>query len=95
MAKVGFTYLLTNKNKTVLYCGVTSHLRKRIWEHKAKIFPGFTKKYNVAHLIYFEIFPDIRSAISREKVIKKMLRLEKVQLINKSNPKWKDLYASL
>jgi putative endonuclease len=95
MAKIGFTYLLTNKNKTVLYCGVTSDLRKRVWEHKNKIHHGFTKKYNVEHLIYFEIHDDIQSAIRREKVIKKMLRKDKIGLIEQSNSDWKDLFSTL
>ena len=95
MIKIGFTYLLTNKNETVLYCGVTSDLRKRIWEHRNKIYPGFTKRYNADRLVYFEIHDDIETAILREKKIKKMLRRDKITLIEQNNPEWKDLYTSL
>ena len=91
MAKTGFTYILANKNRTVLYCGVTSNLEKRLWEHKNKVFPGFTKKYNVDCLVYFEILNDIESAIYREKMIKKKSRMGKIKLIETSNPDWKDL----
>ena len=91
MQKSGFIYILANKNRTVLYCGVTSNLEKRIWEHKNKINPGFTKKYNVDRLVYFEIHDDIESAIFREKMIKKKSRQGKVELIEVDNPDWRDL----
>ena len=94
MAKTSFTYILANKNRTVLYCGVTSNLEKRIWEHKNKIHPGFTKKYNVDRLVYFEIHDNIEFAIYREKMIKKKSRLGKIKLIEVSNPEWKELLAN-
>ncbi len=71
MSKSGYTYILVNKHRTVFYCGVTSNLEKRIWEHKNKIHPGFTKKYNIDRLVYFEIHDSIEFAIFREKMIKK------------------------
>ena len=91
MEKIGYTYILTNKSRTVLYCGVTSCLEKRIWEHKNKIFQGFTKKYNVDRLVYFEAYLDIESAIYREKMIKKKSRQGKVRLIESNNPQWEEL----
>ena len=91
MDKIGYTYIVTNKNRTVIYCGVTSCLEKRIWEHKNKLFPGFTKKYNVDCLVYYEVHNDIVSAICREKMIKKKLRQQKIKLIEASNPDWKEL----
>jgi putative endonuclease len=81
---------MTNKSGT-LYVGVTNNLKKRVYEHKSKLIDGFTKKYNITRLLYFETFSDIRSAIRREKTIKGWLRRKKVELINKSNPEWNDL----
>ena len=94
MAKGGFTYILTNKNRTVLYCGVTSCLEKRTWEHKNKVFPGFTKKYNVDCLIYYEWHDSIESAIYREKMIKKKSRNGKIKLIEQTNPDWQELKSN-
>lgn len=94
MHKSGFTYILTNRHRTVLYCGVTSNLEKRVWEHKNKIYPGFTEKYNVDRLVYFEIHDSIESAIFREKMIKKKSRLGKIKLIEFNNPDWKELLAN-
>ncbi|MHC4477091.1 MAG: GIY-YIG nuclease family protein [Planctomycetota bacterium] len=85
-----FVYIMTNKSGT-LYVGVTNNLKKRVYEHKSKLIDGFTKKYNITRLLYFETFSDIRSAIRREKTIKGWLRRKKVELINKSNPEWNDL----
>ena len=70
MSKNGFVYFLTNKNDAVIYTGVTSDLKKRVWEHKNKAVEGFTKKYNVDKLVYYEMFESIANAISREKQIK-------------------------
>lgn len=83
---------MTNKNNTVLYTGVTNSLRRRGWEHKSLIYPSFTKKYNVTKLVYFESFDNPSDAIKREKQIKAGSRKNKIGLINKSNPEWKDLY---
>ena len=85
-----FVYIMTNKSKT-LYTGVTNNLQRRVYEHKEKIFKGFTAKYNVTKLVYFEIFNDINSAIRREKQIKGWLRKKKIDLIETTNPEWKDL----
>jgi putative endonuclease len=90
--KKGYVYILTNTNNTVLYTGVTSNLVKRVYEHKNKEVEGFTKKYNLHKLIYYEIFEDIVNAITREKQIKGWLRSKKISLIKKVNPDWNDLY---
>jgi len=86
---------MTNKRKTVLYTGVTNDLTKRVYEHKAKLVAGFTKKYNVNRLIYYELFDDIRNAVTREKQIKAGSRQKKINLINSMNPMWNDLYYDL
>ena len=87
-----YTYLLTNINNTVVYTGVSNDLVRRIFEHKRKLFKGFTEKYNVDKLIYFEKFDYIDLAIKREKQIKGYSRAKKIALINKLNPEWMDLY---
>jgi len=79
----------------VLYTGVTNDLVRRVYEHKQKLIDGFTRKYNVTKLVYFEVFRDIRSAITREKQIKGGSRAKKVELISRMNSTWKDLYDSL
>ena len=86
-----YVYIITNKRKTVLYTGVTNDLTRRMYEHKSKTIEGFTKKYNVDTLVYFETTTDIKSAIAREKQIKNLLRRKKEELINAVNPEWKDL----
>ena len=91
MDKGGYTYILVNKSRTVLYCGVTSCLEKRVWEHKNKMFPGFTKKYNVNCLVYYEVHDTIECAIYREKMIKKKSRKGKIKLIEDGNPCWKEI----
>jgi putative endonuclease len=87
-----YIYILTNKNNKVLYVGVKNNLTRRIWEHKSKLVEGFTKKYNVDKLVYFESFDSPSDAIKREKQLKAGSRKKKVELINKLNPEWKDLY---
>lgn len=87
-----YIYILSNKNNSVLYTGMTNSLMRRVWEHKAKLIEGFTKKYNVDKLVYFESFDNPRAAIKREKQIKAGSRKKKIELINKLNPDWKDLY---
>ena len=87
-----FTYILTNKNHTVLYKGVTNDLSRRCHEHKNKLVKGFTEKYNVDKLVYFELFDFIDLAINREKQIKGYSRKKKEDLINSINPAWIDLY---
>jgi putative endonuclease len=90
-----YVYILTNKYNKVLYIGITSDLLKRIFEHKQKYVEGFTKKYNVDKLVYYEIFEDVDLAIAREKYLKSKRRQIKIELIEKSNPQWNDLYISL
>ena len=86
-----YVYILTNKTHTVLYTGVTNNLEKRVYEHKSKLVEGFTKRYNVNKLVYFETTTDVNSAIQREKQIKNLLRSKKEVLIQQINPEWKDL----
>jgi len=86
-----YVYILANKNNKVLYIGVTNNLHRRLYEHKNKLIEGFTEKYNVNKLIYFEETEYIKSAILREKEIKKWRREKKENLINTINSEWKDL----
>jgi len=90
--KRGYIYLLTNRTNAVIYTGVTSDLQKRVYEHKQGLAEGFTKKYNVHKLVYYEIFDSIAEAIIREKQIKGGSRIKKISLIKNSNPEFKDLY---
>ncbi len=90
-----YVYMLTNKKKGVLYIGVTSELQKRIWEHKEKIYKGFTAKYNADLLVYYEIFDAPEHAILREKQLKNWHRDWKINLIEADNPEWNDLYEDL
>ncbi len=87
-----YVYILTNKNHTVLYTGVTNDLSRRVWEHKEKMHNGFTKWYSVNKLVYCEPFDDVRDAIAREKQIKAGSRQKKIDLINSVNKEWRDLY---
>ncbi len=92
MVKCGYTYIMTNVNKTVLYVGVTSDLEKRITQHKTHYFKGsFTSRYNLEICIYYEEFPTIMEAIINEKEIKKWNRSKKENLINKVNPDWVEI----
>jgi putative endonuclease len=86
-----YVYILTNWNNRVMYVGVTNNLERRIFEHKNKLLEGFTKKYNLNKLVYFETTSDIRSAIHREKEIKNWRREKKNRLVETSNPEWNDL----
>ena len=95
MEKKGYTYIITNKNNTTLYIGVTSNLKKRIWEHKNKVVEGFSKKYNLDKLVYFEILEDIETALNREKFLKGKKRQYKVNLIEKMISGWRDLYEDI
>ena len=85
-----YVYILTNPSRT-LYTGVTNNLRRRVMEHKQKLVPGFTEKYNINLLVHFEVFEDVRNAIAREKRIKAWTRAKRVALIESTNPKWNDL----
>ena len=95
MKTESYVYLLANAHGNVLYTGVTSDLIRRIYEHKNKMVTGFTQKYNVDRLVYFEVCPDIMAAITREKQIKGWSRKKKDALINALNSAWADLYPSL
>ncbi len=86
---------MTNKSNTVIYTGVTNDLKRRVYEHKEKLIDGFTKKYNVNKLAYFEFASDINSAIQREKNIKAGSRQKKIDLINSMNKEWKDLFNDI
>jgi putative endonuclease len=90
-----YVYIMTNKNDRVLYTGITNDLKRRIYEHKGKMIKGFTKSYNITKLIYYEIFRDVESAILREKQIKGGSRIKKIELVNRINSEWKDLYREL
>ena len=93
--KQPFVYILTNDRNTTLYIGVTSNLVQRVYQHKNKLIEGFSAKYNLHKLIYFEQFDDMYNAILREKRLKKWDREWKNQLIDQRNPSWIDLYPSL
>ena len=90
-----YIYILASKKNGTLYIGVTNNLLKRVDEHKNKLIDGFTKKYNVHNLVYYEQFNDISSAITREKQLKNWKRKYKLELIEKSNPNWIDLFENL
>jgi putative endonuclease len=91
MEHLYFIYFLTNKKKTVLYIGVTNSLARRVEQHQTKQVPGFTSKYNLTHLIFYESFSDIRDAIAREKQLKGWRREKKEELIATVNPDWNDV----
>ena len=91
MSKQYHVYIMTNPKNTVLYTGITNNLTRRVYEHKNKMVKGFTKKYNLIKLVYFEESLDAYSAIAREKQIKAGSRKKKVDLVNSMNPEWKDL----
>jgi putative endonuclease len=86
---------MSSKPNGTLYIGVTNDLLRRVQEHKEKIKPGFSKKYNVINLVYYEVFEDIYEAITREKRLKKWNRQWKLELISKFNPQWKDLFNEI
>ena len=93
--KSGYVYILSNNPNGTLYIGVTSDLIKRIYEHKNKIHEGFTKKYTVDKLVYYEVFDNIELAIVREKALKTWIRKWKTDLINNANPEWSDLWEDI
>ncbi len=95
MNKQYYIYIMTNQRNTVLYTGVTNNLKRRVYEHKEKLVDGFTKKYNINKLVYYEVFEDIESAILKEKQIKAGSRQRKIELINSMNKEWRDLYGEL
>lgn len=85
-----YVYIMTSSTGT-LYTGMTNNLERRVYEHKNKLIDGFTKKYNITRLVYFEVFGDVRDAIVREKQIKSWRRSKKIDLIKSMNPEWQDL----
>jgi putative endonuclease len=91
MSKQYYIYIATNKRNTVLYTGITSDLYKRMYEHRNKLVKGFSEKYNIDKLIYYEIFNDPKEAIGAEKKIKGWLRKKKIELIKRKNPEFRDL----
>lgn len=92
MRRTSYVYILSDASRT-LYTGVTNDLVRRIYEHKRQLIPGFTSRYNLTRLVYFEEFGDIRDAIAREKQIKGWVRAKKIALIQVKNPGWRDLSA--
>jgi putative endonuclease len=88
-------YILTNKRNTVLYTGVTGDLTAQVHQHREKLLPGFTNRYNVSKLVYYEAGYDSSGAIAREKQIKAGSRRKKIERINRFNPEWRDLYDEL
>jgi putative endonuclease len=95
MEKIFYVYILASRQNGTLYVGVTSDLIKRVWEHKNKSVQGFTVQYGVDKLVYYEQFRDVNYAIEREKRLKKYNRTWKTDLIEKTNPEWKDLYEEI
>jgi len=95
MQKQYYTYILASKKNGTIYVGVTNNLIKRVYEHKENLAPGFTSKYKVHNLVHFEAFEDIDDAIFREKKLKDWKRQWKIELIEKTNPDWNDLYKNL
>lgn len=90
-----YVYIMTNRNNTSLYVGVTNDLVRRVWEHKNNVFWGFTATYNLHKLVYFETYEDELTAIEREKYLKKCYKKTKRKLITEQNPQWNDLYDVL
>jgi putative endonuclease len=90
-----FVYILTNPHHTVLYTGVTNNLLRRVYEHREKLIPGFTTRYNTSKLVFYDASGDVRGSIAREKQIKAGSRAKKIALIEAMNPEWRDLYEGL
>ena len=88
-------YIMASKPNGTLYIGVTSNLKKRVWEHRENLIEGFTKRYGIHQLVYYELHEEMTEAIVREKRLKKWNRAWKIRLIQEKNPKWNDLYESL
>lgn len=90
-----YVYMVTNKAATVLYTGVTNSIQRRLYEHREKIGEGFTKRYGVRRLVYYEMYANVRDALEREKQIKSGSQRRKLDLVNDFNPRWRDLYEDL
>ncbi len=95
MTKYYYVYILASQRNGTLYIGITSNLLKRVWQHKNEIFKGFTEKYKIDKLVYCETFESVGDALAREKQLKKWNRQWKINLIEKENPKWIDLYEEM
>ena len=95
MEKLPCVYILTNKPLGTIYTGVTSNLPQRIWQHKNKVTKGFTEKYNLNNLVWYEVHDEMMSAIQREKSLKAWKREWKIRIIEEMNPLWRDLYDDL
>lgn len=90
-----YVYILTNKTNNVMYIGMTNNLARRLYEHRHELIDGFTKKYHVHKIVYYEEFQDVKLAIKREKILKSLLRSKKNKLVESKNPNWDDLYDRL
>lgn len=95
VSKQYYVYILSNYSRSTLYCGITNNLKRRVWEHKNDLVKGFSQKYQIHDLVYYEIFDDPESAIEREKQIKNYSRLRKEKMISNFNPKVEDLYNNI
>jgi putative endonuclease len=95
MTKTYYVYILSSKRNGTLYIGVTNDLERRLYEHKNNLLEGFTNKYNVHHLVYYEDVTDVHAALQREKQLKRWTRKWKLDLIEKDNPEWRDLAKDL
>ncbi len=95
MSKLYYVYMMASAKNGTLYTGVTSDIGRRAWEHRNGMIDGFTKKYDVKLLVWFEAFEDVHAAIHRETLLKKWKRRWKIELIEKTNPDWHDLYETL
>ena len=95
MAKQPAVYILASDRNGTLYIGVTGNLQQRVWEHKSDLVDGFTRKYGVHRLVYYELHDDMMSAIRREKQLKKWNRVWKLELIETQNPEWEDLWGGI
>lgn len=90
-----YVYIMTKGRNSTFYVGITSNLQKRVWEHKNEVIKGFTQKYQIKHLVYYETYDDPENAIKREKRLKKWNRTWKMRVIEEMNPEWKDLYETI
>lgn len=95
MEKTPCTYFMANKRNTVLYCGSANDLVKRVWEHKNNVVKGFTQRYNIHKLVYYEMFETVEDVIKREQQFKGWSRKKKIKLIEQMNPTWRDLYEDI
>ena len=95
MIKQPAVYIMASERNGTLYIGVTSDLIKRVWEHKSNLVEGFTKRYSVHHLVWYELHESMNSSIEREKKLKEWKRVWKIRLIEENNPNWNDLYDSI